>query len=344
MQEAASTKFNLPKTTTYIIMPLAFTGKDKRFKDLTIAYQFLLAEIDTKNRAFKGPAKLTYEHFVQKFGMSRETVSAGLHTLIERGIIKSLGGSRYRLLLKVNRDDYIIIDDYLHKQLWNVGGVHKRLARSRIIVLELVHRHNLNEKASGIYDSSQARIGVAVGLPKSTAGDSVRELARIGLLALQKADEHVKDACKRGLTRYTVHPELLQVKRCKPEPPPDELQAVKELVKNLGKKSGKKARERAEQEAALAAQWNAETTAQHKAEHELEALEKQLMQDDVFRALKQRIEAYRDKHLKALFNDGVELAEELEAEAEKLRKELKAVLEAHGVPPGTFPHGHFYIV
>lgn len=339
MQEAASTKFNLPESTTYIILPIAFTGKDKRFRDLSNACQFLLACIWTMNKAFKGPAKLTYEYFVQKFGMSKETVSRSLDTLEERGIIERMGGSRYRVLLKFYTKDYIIIDDYLHKQLWKVDGVLKRLARSRIKTLAFLERENMNPKTNGIFDSSQARIGVAIGLPKSTAGDSVRELVLAGLIALQKADEHAKEAYKRGLTRFTVRPELLQVKRCKPEPP-DELKEVKELVRQLGKKAST----RAERQAALAAQWNAETTAQRKAECELEALERQLLQDDAFRALRQRIDVYRDKHIKTLIKEGSERAEKLEEEAEKLREELKAVLKAHGVPLDTFPEGHFYIL
>ena len=340
MQEAASIKFNLPKTTTFIIMPLAFTGKDKRFEGLSNACQFLLAAIYTMNKAVKGPAKLTYEYFVQKFGMSRETVCASLRKLEERGFIERLKNSRYRILLKFNTRNYIIIDDYLHKQLWNVGGVQKRLARSRIKALAFLERENLNPKTNGVFTSSQARIGVAIGLPRTTAGDSVRELAAAGLIKLQQAEERYKEAYKRGLTRYTVHQELLKVKRCKPEPPPDELREVKELVKQLGERAAGK---RSEREAALAAQWNAEATEKDKAELKLEAFEKQLMQDGAFRALKQRIDVYKDKHINALFKDGSERVEKLEEEAEKLRKELAAVLEVHGVPLDTFPKGYFYI-
>ena len=345
MQEAASKKFNLPKTTTYIKLPLAFTGKDKRFAGLSLACQFLLADIYTMNKAFKGPAKLTYEHFVEKFGMSRETVCAGLRKLVERGIIERCGVARYRLLLKFNTHDYIKIDDYLHKQLWNVGGVQKRLARSRIINLAFLQRENLNPKTNGVFTSSQARIGVAVGLPKSTAGDSVRELALVGLIALQKVDEHVKEACKRGLTRYTVHPELLQVKRCKPKPPPDKLHTVSELVEGLKRKPSK----RAEQETALAAQLRAETEKQEREfaqelarERKVEALHKQFLQDDVYRALKQRISLHRDKTSEAVLKRDIEALDKLELEKAVLMKELKAYLNAHNVPP-ELPAGAFYI-
>lgn len=343
MQEAASTKFNLPKTTTYIRLPIAFTGKDKRFEELSNACQFLLACIWTMNTACKGPAKLTYEYFVQKFGMSKETVSKSLNTLVERGFIEPLGGSRYRLLLKFNKKDYIIIDDYLHKQLWNVGGVQKRLARSRIKSLSFLHRQSENPETNGIFDSSQARIGVAIGLPKSTAGDSVRELALAGLISLRKADEHVKEACKRGLTRYTVDPELLKVKRCKPAPPPDELEEVKKLVKELGKKPGKKA----EKEAALVAQWQAETEKQAQEdvrERKIKALHEQFLQDIAYRALARRISAHREKVSEAVKRRDIEGLDKLEPEAKKLKEELKAYLNAHGVPLDTFPVGAFYIL
>lgn len=216
MATQATTKFNLPKTTTYIIMPRAFLGKDKRFKDLTDAYQYLLAEIYTMNKAFKAPAKLTYEHFVQKFGMSKETVSAGLNTLKELGIIERLGNSRYQILLKFNTKDYIIIDDYLHKQQWDIAGVQKRLARSRITALGFLSRSCSNPKTGGVFISSQARIGVALNLPKSTAGDTVRELAAAKLCKYEKAPDSY-GASKRGLYKYTVAPKILNVKRKKPE-------------------------------------------------------------------------------------------------------------------------------
>lgn len=361
MQEAASTKFNLPKTTTYIKLPIAFTGKDKRFAGLSLACQFLLADIYTMNKAFKGPAKLTYDHFVERFGMSRETVSKGLDKLEGRGIIERLKNSRYKILLEdFNEEDHLKIDDYLHKQLWNVGGVMKRLSRSRIIALAFLERENLNKKNNYTFTSSQARIGVAIGLPKSTAGDSVRELALVGLMSLQKADEQFKEAYRRGLTRYKVE-ELLTVeldddgnvikvyptvKRCKPKPPPDKPQTVSELVEDLGKKLGK----RAEREAALTAQLQAETERQEQEfvreqvrERKVEALHNQFKQDDVYRALNQRICVHRYKVFEAAKRGDVEAVNKLEPEKAVLMNELKAYLNAHDVPP-ELPAGAFYIL
>lgn len=324
MATPATTKFNLPKTTTYIIMPLAFTGKDKRFKGLTNAYQFLLAEIYTANKAVKGFAKLTYDHFEQKFGMSRNTISAGIGSLEERGIIKRLGTSRYQILLKFNTKDYIIIDDYLHKHLWNVGNVQKRFARSRITTLAFLERENSNPKTNGIFKSSQARIGVALNLPRTTAGDTVRELVATELIKTQQADIHAKEAYKRGLTLFTVAPELLKVKRCKPAPPPDETAEVKALFKQHDKKAQKRLE-----------RWELMQVAcnELEAERKAETLDKQFMQDYVYAELKQRLKTSRSAFITALRHGNDEAQAQSERELETVRNELAAYLKARNVPP-----------
>ena len=338
MTTPATTKFNLPKTTTYIIMPLAFTGKDKRFEGLTNAYQFLLAEIYTANKAVKAPAKLTYEHFVQKFGMSRDTVCEGLHTLEARGIIKRLGNSRYQILLKFNTKDYIIIDDYLHKQLWNVGSVQKRLARSRIKSLAFLERSCTNPKTGGVFISSQARIGVALNLPRTTAGDSVREFAAAGLISMQQAGAHAKEALKRNLTLYTIAPELKLVKRCKPAPSPDELAEVKALFKQHDKEERKKR--------GIIEQWQPtadKLTAEEAFKRDNAELLDELNRDTKYREVMKKIDSYKMRSIWAIcFKDNAEQTQ-LESEADELREALRSVLKAHNISPGIFPRGYFYI-
>lgn len=338
MATHATIKFNLPETTTYIIMPIAFTGKDKRFKGLTNAYQFLLAEIYTANKAVKAPAKLTFAHFVQKFGMSKETVSDGLRKLEELEIIKRLGNSRYRILLKFNTKDYIIIDDYLHKKLWNVGNVQKRLARSRIKTLAFLERSCSNPKTDGVFISSQARIGVALNLPRTTAGDCVRELSAISLITLQQANAHAKEAYKRGLTRFNVAPELKLVKRCKPKTPPDETAEVKAIFKQHDKKAQKK-----RNIIDFWQSWKDDYDAEEAFKRDNAELLAELNRDNKYREIIEKIDSYKTRSIWAIRVKDKEEQARLEIEEASLRKELKSVLKAHSVSPDIFPRGYFYI-
>lgn len=334
MAETTSKEFDLPKTSTFIRFPLAFTGEDKQFKGLTDAYQFLLTEIYTMNKAVKAPAKLTYDHFVEKFGMSRDTVCDGLRVLEERKIIEKRGRSRYEIIVKFKERDYVIIKDYLLKKLWNVNGVLKRLARSRIVTLAFLERENSNPKTSGVFDSSQERICKIINKSKSTAGDCVRELAAIGVINLQKLDTHV-EAYKRGLTRYTVAPEVLAVKACKPEPPPDEdLQEVKEIFKQHDKKVQRRQN--------ILEQWQA-INEQIEAEEKVEPLQQRLLEDDTYKNLFERLQEQKSYHMSAICLHIKSSEEEAERELQAIGEEIKAYLKAHDVPLDSFPKGYFYI-
>lgn len=201
---------NIPEKSLYIEFPLAFTGKASAFEGLYFSCQFMLADIHTMNKAFRQPAKLTYAHFVEKFGMSKETVSIGINTMIDRGIIKREGQSRYVIIPKYRKNDYVEVDNYWLRHEWEVNGENKRLARSRLLTLALLKRGCENPKTGGEFVSSQARIGKAVNLPRTTAGDSVRELIVAGAIQSGKADGN--DKRKRGCSLYTVNPAILEVK------------------------------------------------------------------------------------------------------------------------------------
>lgn len=327
MSEAKATKFNLPKTTTFIMLPLAFTGKDKRFSGLTNAYQFLLALIYTMNKAVRAPAKLTYDAFVEKFGMSRETVSKGLKELIRRKIIERVGNSRYRFLLKFNEDDYIVIDDYLHKKLWDVGGRLKRLPRSRIKTLAFLQRMNDNPKTYGAFVSSQARIGKAIALPKTTAGESVRELVLAQLVHVQSVGG------LHCLTRYTVDAELMRVRRRAPEPTAAELEAVKLLFKNGEEQT------RRSKPAPLSELFPVDKIGD---ELRAEALQRELMRDDIYAGIIGQLDELKAKHITAMLSHNEPLAATIERELEAVGEKLKAYLKAHDVQR-AFPDGFFYI-
>lgn len=215
MQEKEWQKLNLPETSTYIEFPIAFTGKPKNgkatvFTGLLLSCQTILAIIHTMNKAFGKPAFLPYEYFVQEFGMSKETVSNAFKVLTERGIIERVKRSYYKIIVSYNKSNHVEIDSYMFKYEWNVGGKQKRLTYSRLISLALLKRGNENPKTGGVFISSQARIATALNIPKSTAGDSIRELIAADLTRAEKVDG--SEQRRRGCSLFTVHPEILAVK------------------------------------------------------------------------------------------------------------------------------------
>ena len=192
-------------------------------------------------------------------------------------------------------------------------------------------------KTGGDFVSSQARIGVALNLPKTTAGDSVRELSAIGVINLKKLDTHVQ-AYKRGLTRYIVHPELLKVKQCKPEPTTD-TEKVKAIFKQPKNKTTRHTRSIIEKWKTCQSEWESEE--KFKRDH-IELLE-ELNRDNKYLEIVGRIDSYKSKSICAIRIRDKEEQRRLEIEAESLKKGLRSVLKAHGVPPDIFPKGYFYI-
>lgn len=225
-------KLNLPKSTTYIEMPLEFTentvkGGVSLFEGLTGTAQILLATIHTLCKLFKEPAKVTYNYLNTKYGMSREPIAYAFEQLTSRGIIKNVGQSRYEIVVEYKKKNYIKIDDYLYKQEFAVydesGNVvkYKRLTRSAIKHLALLQRHYNNPKTNDKFKSSQARMGAALHLPRTTAGDSIRELIATSAISCEKAENDHGDS-KRGLYIYEVNPEIMAVERKKEKAEPSE--------------------------------------------------------------------------------------------------------------------------
>lgn len=218
MQDKEWQQLNLPQTSTYIEFPIAFTGKFKNgkatvFTGLLLSCQTILAIIHTMNKAFRKPAFLPYDYFVQEFGMSKETVSKAFKELKARKIIEQVKRSHYKIIVSYNKSNHIEIDSYMFKFEWNVAGKQKRLTYSRLLSLALLKRGNENPKTGGIFTSSQFRIGKAINIPRTTAGDSIRELTTAGLIRTEKPDDN--DRRRRGCSLYTVHPEILAVKHPK---------------------------------------------------------------------------------------------------------------------------------
>ncbi len=205
---------SLPEKSAYIEFPVAFTGNAKndrtsQFAELNLSCQFVLAIIHTFNKIYREPAKLTYEFLVQNFGMSKETVSAAFKTLSERNIIEKIKRSRYKIIAKYRKNNYVEIDIYWFKHEWEINGKKKRLTYSRLLSLGFLKRSCANPKTDGIFNSSQARIGKALNLPRTTAGDSIREIKAAGLIRTENPGKN--DAQRRGCSLFKVHPQLYKV-------------------------------------------------------------------------------------------------------------------------------------
>ena len=300
---------NIPEESLYIEFPLDFTGKAKNgkatvFTGLSLSAQFVLSEIHTMNKISKEPAKLIYDHFIQVFGMSKETVCNALNLLKKLEIIEVVKQSRYRIKAYYNKKDYVEVDRYWLKREWEVNGQNKRFARSRILTLALVKRGVTNPKTDGVFISSQARIGVATNLPRTTAGDSVRELVEAGIMQMKKQDGN--DKRKRGCSKYFVNPQILAVKHSNSM----SLQAVQAL-------------------------FNYQPSA--------EDLHNRLMLDLVYKHIIERISANKINTIKEIVHlgDRPEKLVELEAEKVQLREELERYFKAHKVNRAIFPPGFF---
>lgn len=199
---------NVPNECGYIIFPIDFCGKEQGvFTKLNLSAKFILATIYTANKISKGNKRLTYNYFIELFGMSKETISAAFKVLLNEKMIEKVGRSEYRVLVKFNHDDYIIIDKYLLKREWKIGGEKKRLSRSRLLVLALLTRGAKNPNTNGVFKSSHARIGTALNMSRSTAGYAVRQLNCVGAIKVKYSQKHFN----RGLGKFSVHPKILGV-------------------------------------------------------------------------------------------------------------------------------------
>lgn len=217
---------NIPETSLYLEFPLDFTGKKKdgratAFAGLNMSEPFILCYIHTMNLINGKPAKITYDKLVEALGMSKETVCTDMNHLLDLGIIERVKQCRYKIKAKYDKKNFLKIDTYLLKRQWEKDGKRKRLARSRILAIALLKRSLTNPKTDGVFISSQARIGSALNLPKSTAGDTVRELKAFDVLDYEKINGN--DERRRGCSLFTLNPQIKEVKN------PNTLQELKAL-------------------------------------------------------------------------------------------------------------------
>lgn len=218
-------QLNLPAETTYIEFPKAFTGKPRKggkatvFTGLNLSCGFILALIHTANKMAGEPAKLTYEYIHNRLHMSDQTISAGLNKLEARGIIEEVARSKYRIKATYNKEKLYKVGDYLFgKEFYEVYEASdgkktekvKRLSYSRILALAFLQGMNENKKTDGVFISTNERVGKALHLPTSTAGDTLRELIAADLSRTEKYDGNDKRLI--NCRKFIVNPEVMAVK------------------------------------------------------------------------------------------------------------------------------------
>lgn len=297
-------KLNLPATSTYIEFPLAFTGKSKKpgtsvFSGLLLSQQFILAIIHTMNKAVGEPAKLTYDFFVIKYGMSKETLNNAFTELINRGIIKRVSRSRYKIDKPYKRKPYVEIDDCLFK-------TDRRLAYSRKLVIGFLRGAAKNEETGGKFISSHARIGKAINLPRTTAGDAIREITSQGYIKTEKYSGD--DMRLRNCSEYLVNPEVLAVQH------PQKMNSLEISDSNSDR------------------------------QRRADAMHERLLSDPQYGKLIEQINNNYINKIQAMFrsggNESAEL-KQLETESEELRIELEDYFKLHKIRRGVFPPGFF---
>lgn len=226
MENAATKKFNLPKETTYLEMPRDFFGKtkagetDSPFEGLSPHSQLFLAAIHTENKIEGRPAKIVYADLIARFGGSKGTYARHKQILIDKGIIEEGERSHYTIIAPYNPKSFIKIKDCLFKEEFEMtedGNPNKkrhwksrrRLTRKSIILASFIE----NMERNGEFISSQSRIGVALGFPRTTAGDGIRELTSARAMKCSAPTDPRKISA--GLTKYEIDDEIKAVKYIK---------------------------------------------------------------------------------------------------------------------------------
>lgn len=214
---------NLPAETTYTRFYLDFTGKKRKdgsenpFAGVTNVQQKILAAIEAK-----AGRKLTYDYLEQHYGIWRGAIKPALDDLEARGLIEKLDTSRYKIAVPFKKN-YLKIDDYLFQKLefenLETGEtVFKKLPFNASKIIELVKRGNRNKDNDGVFVSSQARIATALNIPKSTAGNNVRNIITDGIMTAEPAEQE-HDPKNHGLSSYKIAPEMLAVKHVRKAKP-----------------------------------------------------------------------------------------------------------------------------
>lgn len=210
----------LPDTTEFTLCYLSFCGKRKNDKynpftqyngkALPRACVKILSLIDTETRAFGKDTKITKMHFAKKLGLSRQTVSDSLKRLTTDNLIEETEKDVYKIIPRVNRERYVVLDNYLHTTKFNIQGKLKKLLQTAVIVLSDIKSFYLMTDENGAYINydfasrkpinyfcaSEKSFETRLNLPPSTVGYAILELLRAGLLFRNKRLRYKDDKDK----------------------------------------------------------------------------------------------------------------------------------------------------
>lgn len=228
MTETATKKFNFPERTAYLEMPRAFYGKstgeaESPFKGLNSRARSFLAVVHTANKIAGEPVQLTYDDFISVFGGSKETVSKYKQLLINKGIIEESWRSTYKIIVPYSPKPFDKIKKCLFNEVVEMHDeesssrkrrykTYRKLSHKAIQILTFIE----NMEKTGEFSSSQVRIAGILGMPRTTAGDGIRESVYARLLTCSTPTSSRK--AKSGLTMYEVDEELKAVKYIEPKP------------------------------------------------------------------------------------------------------------------------------
>lgn len=206
MQSNAAVQFN-KKITTFDRLPMTFFGKDEGspFAGLSGNQRAMLGKIYTLNSIFGESAEITYDDFCAAFHMSRSTVCKNLKTLIEKGLIKKAGRSRYIIVPSIDEHDYLVIKHFLYTETWNINGKMKRLPRQSVFMCALVERDQNNPKTKDKpFVCSKQRFATALDIPLSTAFYGIKAALRSGAMHRNVADDdgNVKEG--KGVNNHAL--------------------------------------------------------------------------------------------------------------------------------------------
>ena len=231
MQSAAAQLNNsFPETTEFLELPVQMLGKrtdkkgrlrpnpflDRQGNTLPRAMQKTLSLIYTYTKRYGNDVKMPKALFARKLKMSRTTVTKCLLELQILKLISNNAKDEYTIIPQIEHNDYIIIENYLHKKSFSINDTIKRLSPTAVIVFERIVRHwreiaykteeenkdkpeqerrKAVEKAlrAGQFTASEQSLATYLNLPKSTISYALPQIIKAGLLYRNKRLRYIDD-------------------------------------------------------------------------------------------------------------------------------------------------------
>lgn len=227
---AAQLNNDFPDATEFLEMPVQLLGRytdknkkprynpfhDKNFKPLARGKIKILSLIYTYKKRYGEDVKLSIVLFARKLKMSRTTVKKCLIELQTDKLITNDAKDKYSIIPHIEDDDYIILENYLHKKQFSINDKIKRLSATAVIVFERIVRHwreiaykteqenkdkpdeerrKAVEKAlrAGQFYASEKSLATYLNLPESTISYALPQIIKAELLYRNKRLRYIDD-------------------------------------------------------------------------------------------------------------------------------------------------------